>query len=82
MGSSCSQPELAAPALQASTSSEGPPLSAGDVAAAVRDMLSAARLPLDLDRQALMQETLGLRDQLKAAQEAAASASSVSTRAV
>ena len=53
------------------------PLSAGDVAAAVRDLLSAARLPLDLDRQTLMQETLRLRDQLKAAQSAADSADAV-----
>ena len=44
----------------------------------MRDLLVAARMPLDLDREKLIQDTLALREELKAAQDTASAASSVS----
>ena len=48
-----------------------------EVAAAVRDLLVAARMPLDLDREKLIQDTLALREELKAAQSVAMAANTV-----
>ena len=48
-----------------------------EVAAAVRDLLVAARMPLDLDREKLIQDTLALREELKAAQNVAMAANTV-----
>ena len=56
---------------------QDPALSPAEVAAAVRDLLVAARMPLDLDRERLIQDTLALREELKSAQDAAAAATSV-----
>ena len=46
----------------------------------MRDLLVAARMPLDLDREKLLQGTLALREELKAAQDTASAASSVRWR--
>lgn len=47
-------------------------MSASEVASAVSDMLSAAGLPLDLDRQALLQRALASDQQLNSATAALA----------
>lgn len=47
-------------------------MSASELATAVNDMLTAAGLPLDLDRQALLQRALASDQQLNAASAAVA----------
>eukprot|EP00878_Enallax_costatus_P022123 GHUV01023461.1.p1 GENE.GHUV01023461.1~~GHUV01023461.1.p1 ORF type:complete len:172 (+),score=65.22 GHUV01023461.1:1067-1582(+) len=58
--------------MQRSSSAGGQQMSASEVAAAVSDMLSAAGLPLDLDRQVLLQRALTSDQQLNAATAALA----------
>jgi hypothetical protein len=43
---------------------------AGEVAAAIKDMLAAADLPLDLERSHLLEQSLSLQQQLKSTQAA------------
>ena len=48
----------------------GQAVAPGEVAAAIRDMLAAADLPLGLEQERLLEESLSLQQQLKATQAA------------
>lgn len=50
-----------------------------EVAAAIRDMLAAAELPLDLERGSLVEQSLMLQQQLREAQAALAAQEQVCT---
>ena len=56
------------PAGQVQTAGQPWGVSATEMMAAVRDMLAAADVPLDLERSQLLQQTLELRAQLQGAQ--------------
>jgi sacsin len=58
-----------------------PVLHASDAARAVRDLLAAADLPLDLDRDTLLQKTLDMQARLRQAEAAAATAAAAAEAA-
>ena len=76
--------EHSAASAQASPIGTPPPqpvLQASDAARAVRDLLAAADLPLDLDRDTLLQKTLDMQARLRQAEAVAATAATAAEAA-
>ena len=73
--------EQAAVTQPATSGTPQPVMHASDAARAVRDLLAAADLPLDLDRDTLLQKTMDMQARLRQAEAAAATAATAAEAA-